>query len=149
VPICAYDDSQIGAPEPSVVVQRYAIWGRRFGHVAADGPKGILGVSEGAKTPRHARELAVADCIAQGGDAELCGGEPLLTFENQCAAFAWGPGGAGIGTSVDLGRAETLALDTCVNSGGSECALRYAGCSLPEQTGWSSTPPPILGLPRL
>lgn len=119
VPIPGADSSSSSAP-----TTRYET---RWGAIAADGPKGILGSANGQRTKRGATKLAVEDCQRKGGNCKV-----ELAYHDQCAVlvsgdrlyFAQGPENADVATKV--------ALEKCgkVDVG---CRIHYSGCSYPEQ----------------
>lgn len=104
--------------------------GSRWGAIATDGVKGVLGTSTGERTEQGAANKALADCQAKGGAP--C--KLQLSYSNGCGAMSVGSRGfstAGAGTKEE---AVQKSMAICSSDGDTGCHVYYAGCSLPGQT---------------
>lgn len=117
-------------PDSENNTQPQARWATRWGAIAFDGSKGILGAATGAKSKKHANKAAVAQCRANGG-GENCKKSPFI-YNNQCAAVAWGDATYRGGGRPTLEEAKKDALQSCSNATTS-CKIVYAACSLAER----------------
>lgn len=127
------DEPQICLPPPnddSQSPQSGARWATRWGAIALDGSKGILGAVTGAKSKKLANKAAIAQCRANGG-GDNCKKAPLI-YSNQCAAIAWGDTTYRGGGRPTLEEAKKDAMKSCSNATTS-CKIVYADCSLAER----------------
>ena len=105
-------------------------WATRWGAIAFDGSKGILGAVTGAKSKKLANKAAIAQCRVNGG-GDNCKKAPF-SYYNQCAAIAWGDTTYRGGGRPTLAEAKKDALQSCSNATTS-CKIVYADCSLAER----------------
>lgn len=121
VPLC----QRIDAPAQRRRDTRYR-WESRWGAIAADVERGILGTSSTVAKERDAVAQAVANCKAKGGiDCQ-----PQWIYADQCVAMAVGTTALGFGTDVTLLGASKAAIDNC-STQSDACAVHYSDCSPP------------------
>lgn len=114
VPIPGANASSPGAP---------AQYATRWGAVATDGPKGILGSTNGAQSKRAAVKTALAECAAKGGSCKL-----QLAYQNQCAVLVTGDREFLVQSAESIDVASELALRACSTTD-TNCRVHYSGCS--------------------
>ncbi|WP_332937794.1 DUF4189 domain-containing protein [Lysobacter sp. CCNWLW3] len=106
-------------------------WRSRWGAIAFDfGESNVgIGVSAAASSKRQAKNGALADCRAKGG--QNC--RINLVYDNQCAVVIAGFGysRSQSGPTVEIAAANGMKM--CEESGAKECQIYYKACSLPEQ----------------
>lgn len=124
------DEPQICLPPPADDSQSGVRWATRWGAIAIDGTKGILGAVIGAKSKKLANKAAIAQCRANGG-GDNCKKAPF-SYYNQCAAIAWGDTTYRGGGRPAVEEAKRDAMQSCSNATTS-CKIVYAGCSLPDR----------------
>lgn len=105
-------------------------WATRWGAIAFDPIKGVLGAVTGEKSKKFANKAAIAQCRANGG-GDNCKKAPF-SYYNQCAAIAWGDATYRGGGRPTLEEAKRDAMQSCSNATTS-CKIVYAGCSLPDR----------------
>ena len=97
----------------------------RWGAIATDGVKGVLGTAVGEESERRAERTAMADCQAKGGSP--C--KLQLTYSNGCGAMIVGSKGfstAGAGTKEE---AIQKGMAICQADGDTACHVYYSDCS--------------------
>lgn len=105
------------------------VWATRWGAIATDDTKGIIGAVKNANNKRSANKAAVKQCKLNGGGKNC---EVIFSYYNQCAAIAWGDTtyrGAGRPT---LEEAKYDAMKLCSNAT-TGCKIVLADCSLPQR----------------
>lgn len=102
------------------------IWKDRWGAVAFDGPRGILGVATELQSEQAAQEAALNDCKAKGGIK--CQSE--ISYVNGCTAFTIGDRGAYRGAKATLDQVVTDGMQKCKEAD-KNCETYYSACSLP------------------
>jgi len=122
IPIPNYDNAQPEHPQVR--------WENRWGAIAFDGGKGVLGAVTGARSKKLANKAAIAQCRANGG-GDNCKKSPF-SYTNQCAAIAWGQTSYRGGGRSTIEEAKKDALLACT-SATTKCEIVYAACSLPER----------------
>lgn len=126
VPPDAWPQNQTGQ-----IVERQSYWVKTWGAIAVDEkPKNysfILAPIVGANSERSAKKHALDKCISFGGEKKNC--KVILTYFNQCAAFAGNELISATGTAGTVERAGENALNKCKESSGQECKLFYSECS--------------------
>jgi hypothetical protein len=127
-PIPGYNNSQqLTQPQPLIPPQQ---WATRWGAIATDKVKGILGAVTGLSSKSEAQQAAMADCQAKGGSP--CKLE--IAYDNECAALAVGNKGYSINTGNTADAANQLAIKTCTADGDDlSCHIYYSTCSLPQR----------------
>jgi hypothetical protein len=103
------------------------IWESRWGAIATDEPKGVLGTSTGRSTQSEAQKSAIIDCEAKGGAP--CKLE--IAYDNECVALFVGSKHYSINTGTSADAANQLAMKTCSAGGDPSCHAYYSACSLP------------------
>lgn len=117
-------NSQFGTPQPKVIKQQ---WADRWGAIAGDNVKGILGAVTGKKNKRSAEKAALKECHYKGG--KNCRIE--LSYYNQCAAMIVGNTGFGFNNAASEERAKEIGMQKCQASD-SNCKVFYSACSMAE-----------------
>jgi hypothetical protein len=105
-------------------------WVRRWGAIATDSVKGVLGTATGLSSKSEAQQESMADCHAKGGSP--CKFE--IAYDNECAAMVVGNKGYSINTGDTADAANQLAMKTCSADGDPKCHVYYSACSLPVRT---------------
>jgi len=125
-PIPGYDQQQGQQQTPQPPPQ----WASRWGAIATDEPKGVLGAVTGLSSKSEAQQAALADCHAKGGAP--CKLE--IAYDNECAALVVGKKDYSINTGATASAANQLAMKTCSADGDPSCHVYYSACSLPART---------------
>lgn len=97
----------------------------KWGAIATDGVKGVLGTALSEESERRAERTAMADCQAKGGSP--C--KVQLTYSNGCGAMIVGSKGfstAGAGTKEE---AIQKGMAICQTDGDTACHVYYIDCS--------------------
>ncbi|TPG11785.1 DUF4189 domain-containing protein [Rhodanobacter glycinis] len=103
-------------------------WVTRWGAIATDAIKGIVGAVTGLSSKNEAQQAAMADCRAKGGS--LCKLE--IAYDNECVTLAADSMGYSINTGNTVDAANQLAMKTCSAIGEHlDCHVYYSACSLP------------------
>jgi hypothetical protein len=103
-------------------------WATRWGAIAIDNSTGSTGVSENQTSKSAASDEALQRCASKS-NSQHC--ELKLAYYNQCAALAWGNGQIAHGHALAQTQAQSLALQACQESGGTNCKIVYTACALP------------------
>jgi hypothetical protein len=103
-------------------------WASRWGAVATDAAKGILGAAANATGKEEAQQTAIADCQANGGTQCIL----QNTYGNACVAVITGDKVFNVGSSTDLNDAIQSGITQC-SSADTNCHVYYSACSLPVQ----------------
>lgn len=122
-PIPGYNDGQQEQQNPSPTV-----WKDRWGAIAADSPKGILGTATNRFDRNSAESAAIADCQSKQGSSCLV----QLSYRNQCAVVVVGDEGYNATKGTTLLQAKFAGLKVCSDAD-SHCSVYYSDCSLPIQ----------------
>lgn len=121
-PIPGYEESrQAGQAQP--------VWQDRWGAIAADGGKGVLGTSDDNVTKEGAIDTAIADCTSKGGSN--C--QMRNWYRNSCGAMAIGEKGFGVAAGATKDDAIAQGLIACQAHGDSTCVSYHWSCSLPAR----------------
>ncbi|MDR6214583.1 DUF4189 domain-containing protein [Paracidovorax wautersii] len=102
------------------------LWEDRWGAVAFDGPKGILGVATGLQSEYAAQQSALNDCKARGGIK--CQSE--ISYKNGCTAFTIGDLGYYRGADATLSEVVIAGMQKCKEKD-KNCETYYSACSPP------------------
>ena len=122
-PIPGYDQSPAYAqPE-----QPPARWESRWGAIATDGVKGVLGTATGKANQSEAEQNALDQCHAKGGSA--C--KIQTSYANGCAALIVGNNGFSTAIGSTPEEAISKATKICRSDGDTGCHVYYTDCSLP------------------
>lgn len=100
------------------------VWSNRWGAMAFDSPKGILGAAMGLSSESTAQRAALADCKAKGGTQ--CKVEN--SFANSCTAFTIGDRGAYRGVDPVLETVIASGIQKCKEMD-KNCETYYSACS--------------------
>lgn len=106
------------------------IWVDRWGAVATDSSRGVLGVATDMVSKDDAERAALSDCAAKGGTQ--C--KEQTWYRNACAVMVLGNAGFNVGNAATIAEATQLGMNTCTNSKDTNCHVYYSGCSLPIRT---------------
>ncbi|KAF1707043.1 DUF4189 domain-containing protein [Pseudoxanthomonas sacheonensis] len=117
------DDS---STEPS---QSPVIWADKWGAIALSKTNNSVGVATGTPSKQAAQNSAVKDCVEAGG--QNC--EVVLSYNNQCAAMAWGDTRVGTARAGTIEIASQQAMQSCIAKS-NECRIVYSNCSFAERT---------------
>lgn len=120
-PIQNYDRQQTQRPPPPQ-------WVTRWGAIAADSAKGILGTASSMADGPLAESTATADCRSKGGSNCTL----QLSYGNQCAVVVVGDLGYNATQGITLDLAKQEGLRVC-NQSDSHCHVYYSDCSLPQR----------------
>lgn len=102
------------------------VWEDRWGAVAFDGPRGILGVATGHQSEHAAQQAALTDCRARGGIK--CQSEN--SYKNGCTAFTIGDLGYYRGADATLSEVIASGMQKCKELD-KNCETYYSACSPP------------------
>lgn len=126
------DEPQICLPPPDEDVQPQtsrARWETRWGAIATDDTKGIIGAVKNAKNKRSANKAALQQCKLNGGGKKCA---LTLTYFNQCSAVAWGDTSRAAAGRAGTDFAAEAAMKTC-HTRTTNCKIVYSACSLAER----------------
>lgn len=121
------------APIPGSGSQRQAPqqpveqWERRWGAVAIDSPKAVMGVAVDKRSKREASLAAASDCERQGG--ANC--EIEAAYDNQCVAVITSNDSHNTPIALTVDQAVATGMKTCRDAGRTNCHVHYSACSLP------------------
>lgn len=104
-----------------------AVWEDRWGAVAADGSKGILGAANGEHSEAKAKKKALNECKAKGGNCKL-----QLAYHNQCAILVSGDKVFFVQAAESAEIATQVGIEKCSKMD-VNCKVHYSGCSHQEQ----------------
>jgi len=107
--------------------QPVAQWERRWGAVAIDSPKAVMGVAADKQSKREASQAAASDCERQGG--AHC--EIEAVYDNQCVAVITSNDSHNTPTALTVDQAVATGMKTCRDAGRTNCRVYYSACSLP------------------
>jgi hypothetical protein len=111
----------------SPTAPRAPAWTPRWGAIATDGVKGILGAVDNVDSRASAERRAIANCEAKGGSP--CALEE--SYSNGCGAMAVGSKGFSVASAPTERDAIAKSMANCESDGDSKCQLFYKGCSTP------------------
>lgn len=124
-PIPGYDQQQ-PSPAPAAPSPQ---WKSRWGAIATDGVKGVLGTAIGMADQLGAEKTAMADCLAKGGST--C--KIQLSYANGCAAMIVGNRGFSTANGSTKDEAIKKGTKICSADGDTGCHIYYTACSHPQQ----------------
>lgn len=102
------------------------VWAERWGALATDTAKGVLGAAKDMASAEQAEQAALADCAAKGGTQ--CKSEGW--YGNGCIAMIVGDKNLNVHTGKNLNEAIQLGVDVCGKED-KNCHVYYSDCSLP------------------
>lgn len=99
-------------------------WESRWGAIATDAPKGVIGSSSGVLTEDDAGTRAIADCKSKGGStctlkATYSNGCGVLLVSDKAFNVNWGPS-----ESIAIQK----GMEVC-KTGGTGCRVYFTSCS--------------------
>jgi hypothetical protein len=128
IPPGYYNNQQQAQPQPPPPPPPQ--WATRWGAIATDKTKGVLGAVTGLPSKSDAQQAAMDDCRTKGGSP--CKLE--IAYDNECATLAVGSKGYSINTGNTADAANQLAMKTCSADGKDlDCHVYYSACSLPQR----------------
>jgi hypothetical protein len=80
-------------------------------------------VAANENSQAKAEQIALSKCGKS--DCEI-----MISYRNQCVAYAWGVGRGGFDSAPEIRRAEASAMALCTSTGVS-CEIIYSACSMP------------------
>ena len=105
------------------------IWADRFGAIAMDPSRGVLGAANDMRSERAARETALAECGAKGGGPQC---KVYQTYKNGCGALIdSSSNGFYTPAAATPEIAKAVGMDACVKAGDTDCRTAYSACSFP------------------
>ena len=126
--ICGYSQSEQPvqqapqqAPQPQTPPPK---WASRWGAIAIDSDKGVLGTTTGITDKSAAEQGAIADCRAKGGIT--CTLE--IAYDNECASLVVSKEGHAATADSTVDKAVQLGMKTCANAGYHNCHAGYTAC---------------------
>ena len=120
-PIPGYGQQQAPQQQPA------EIWQDRYGAIAGDDKKGILGWATDMRAEGAAKDAAIVDCNSKGGVA--C--RVQVAFRNACAAFSTGDTKYTVVARPRLDDAISAGIKGCMETGDRNCRTVLKVCSLP------------------
>lgn len=124
VPIPAGYYRRPAAPAPLPI-----IWADRWGAVATDSVKGVLGVATDMVSKDEAETVALFNCAANGGTHCV----KQTWYRNGCAVMVLGDAGFNVGNAGTVAEATRQGMEICTKSNDTNCHVYYSGCSLPKR----------------
>jgi hypothetical protein len=104
-------------------------WANRWGAIATDSIKGILGVATHLASESEADDDSLADCRLKGGTQ--C--KLQSSYINSCIALITGDKIFNVSLNPDLDQAVQLGIAQC-SADDTNCHVYYSACSLPVRT---------------
>lgn len=126
-PIPGYNNTQQPTPSHEEAPPRQ--WASKWGAIATDKAKGVLGAVTGLSSKSQAQQAALTECLAKGGSP--CKLE--IAYDNECAAVVVGDNGYNVGADATLDKVVTLGMKTCTDAKNNNCHVYYSACSFPIQ----------------
>ena len=118
------NNNQSAPPPPPIPT----VWEKRWGAIATEFNGAGFGAVKGSRSEAAATQAAVEQCRNTSSKSKTkC--EVQITYNNQCAAYAWGAGKSVAAHAVNTATATSYALASCKSKSGSECKIYYSGCS--------------------
>lgn len=113
--------SQKEAPSPR--------WVDRWGAIATDSAKKLLGTASDMNSRSEAENKAITDCQNKGGTQ--C--KLQNSYGNACVAMISGDNIFNVGSAENMDRAVQLGIAQC-SASDTNCRVFYSACSMPERT---------------
>lgn len=124
IPPGYYSNQQPAQPQPPPSPPPQ--WASRWGAIATDSIKGVLGIATNVTSKEEAQKTAMADCQANGGTQ--C--KLQNTYGNACVAMVTGDKVFNVGSAANLNEAVQSGMTEC-SSADTNCHVYYSACSLP------------------
>lgn len=102
-------------------------WVSKWGSLATDGPRGILGSATNMASSRAAEVTALAECRKKGGNP--C--KVQATYSNQCSALVTGDKIFFVKLGASEAEAANLGMQKC-QAEDMNCRAYFSSCSLPQ-----------------
>ena len=99
----------------------------RWGAIATDDVKGVLGTAVGERSEQGAQSTALADCRAKGGSP--C--KLQLSYSNGCGVMLVGSRGFSTAAAGTKEEAIQKGMAICSSDGDTGCHVYYTDCSSP------------------
>ena len=105
------------------------IWSDRFGAIAMDPTRGIIGTANDMRSERAARDTALADCGAKGGGPQC---KVYQTYKNGCGVLIdSSSNGFYTPAAATPEIAKAVGMEACIKAGDKDCRAAYSACSFP------------------
>ena len=104
------------------------VWQNMWGAIVLDTKDGGKGTATDQTSKAAAVRVAMDECRASG--ARYC--KVALTYDNECAAVAWGDQSYGVAADPSLDSATEQAIKSC-SAMGSGCKTAYTACVQPKR----------------
>lgn len=105
-------------------------WLTRWGAIASDGSKGVMGAADSRTSKKQAERDAISECKSRGG--VTCSIQ--LSYYNQCVVTIQGNRTASNTRAATIEEATSIGMQTCTSQGNSDCNVYYKACSLPVRS---------------
>lgn len=102
----------------------------RWGAIATDDVKGVLGTAVGERSEQGAQSTALADCRAKGGSP--C--KLQLSYSNGCGVMLVGSRGFSTAAAGTKEEAIQKGMAICSSDGDTGCHVYYTDCSSPGRS---------------
>lgn len=121
-PIPGNSGGQQQSPTPPAPV-----WENRWGAMATDEPRGVLGAVTGFADEEAAQQAALSDCKAKGGiNCTLAN-----SYKNGCTALTVSDSSFYYGADSTIEIVAADGMRACTEAGKKNCRTYYAACSPP------------------
>ncbi|WP_084621577.1 DUF4189 domain-containing protein [Luteibacter yeojuensis] len=99
----------------------------RWGAIAIDAQRGVMGTALEARSESSARSAALTNCESKGGKS--C--EVKIRVANGCMAMTVTPDGVFTDGAGSKSEVESKGLQHCGGHSSGKCGIYYSGCSAP------------------
>jgi hypothetical protein len=104
-----------------------AKWKNRWGAVAGDDARGVVGAVTDLPSKREAKQAAIENCRSRGGvECTL-----TVAYVNQCVVIVASDTRYAATNAENAEVAAEIGMENCEKKKDGECRLYYAGCSRP------------------
>jgi hypothetical protein len=125
---CAPLPDYAGNSETDQQIISQVNWKKTWGAIAVDNTLGKVGAAVGVMTKMEAEKSAIENCYARGGGTGCS--HISMTYNNQCAAMAWGIDKYATASAKTIELASDSAMKECTKST-NDCKIYYSACSDP------------------
>ena len=104
-----------------------SVWEDRWGAMATDEPRGVLGAATGYSNEQAAQRAALSDCKAKGGmNCTLTN-----SYRNGCTALTVSDSKFYYGADATTDVVASMGMRACTEAGNKNCHTYYTACSPP------------------
>lgn len=103
------------------------VWENRWGAMATDEPRGVLGAVTGFPNEQAAQRAALSDCKAKGG----INCTPTISYKNGCTALTVSDSSFYYGADTTIEIVSSDGMRACTEAGKKNCRTYYTACSPP------------------